>query len=292
MGSLRAVLRTGKQFARRAAFNVWQLPYRVTGRSVVDVAVFGNYLLTVRTDDFRAFRLWQTGGSQRDKIDLMRQIWAWRPGMFVDVGANYGEFSIIPASLGIECLLFEPNPILVPCLKKTFAQFANVRICESAAGAQPGSATFCYNTIGSGSGSLAHPLPKVDALWQSARHVKEAVVPIATVDIELTRHRARLASGLALKIDVEGYEREVLRGAMASLESAPWWRALVEFSPVALSDAGKSVESEWRFFRQFAGTVFLAPASAAGDVMPTRLPEAVPSSDVELLIGHGTPRLG
>ena len=85
--------------------------------------------------------------------------------------------------------------------------------------------------------------------------------------------------GLVLKIDVEGFEKEVLEGAARLIALAAWWRALLEFSPSCLRAAGKDVTETWRFFRRYRGVVVGGGA----------LPERPPLRDVELLIGQGEP---
>jgi FkbM family methyltransferase len=282
-----SVLRHGKQMTRRAAFAAWRLSHRICGREMVPVTVFGEFPLVVRTDDFRGYRVWQTRGSQRDKIALVRSICAARPGVFVDVGANYGEFSLVPAALGIQCLLFEPNPTIVPCLHRTFSKLPHVAVNHKALGAHAGRTLFHYNTAGSGSGSLIDAMPKADSLWDSSEGVQGYEVELSTLDAEIAASGSDLSRGLLIKIDVEGYEREVLEGAESVLARAAWWRGLVEFSPSALRAGGKSVEAQWDYFRRFEGMIVSSESAAAETLERARLPETPPAGDVDLLVGRG-----
>jgi FkbM family methyltransferase len=207
--------------------------------------------------------------------------------VFLDVGANYGEFSLVPAALGIPCLLFEPNPTLVPCLRRTFGDSPNVRVAHKALGAHVGKTRFHYNTAGSGSGSLIDTAPKADALWDSWHGVRAFDIDLSTVDAEIAASGADVTRGLLMKIDVEGYEREVLEGAASTLARAAWWRGLVEFSPGALREGGKSVEAQWSYFRQFEGTVVSSATATSTETAGGRLPASPPAGDVDLLIGQG-----
>jgi hypothetical protein len=105
--------------------------------------------------------------------------------------------------------------------------------------------------------------------------------------VEVAASGADAARGVLIKVDVEGYEKEVLEGAKSTLAGTSWWRGLIEFSPSALAEGGKSVEAEWEYFRQFAGIVVAGGAVDAVEISGARLPESPPVGDVDLLIGAG-----
>lgn len=127
-----------------------------------------------------------------------------RPGeLFLDVGANLGAYSILSGALaGADVLAFEPSP-------DTYAMLsANLKLnglehklgaVNAAVGSQIGQVHF---TVG------------LDAI----NHVTEAaggntmMVPVVTLD-DATPNRPVTA----IKIDTEGYELEVLKGAQRVL---------------------------------------------------------------------------
>jgi FkbM family methyltransferase len=248
------------------------------------ISIYGGHRIAVDVADFRAYRIWRLGGSQAEKVQLVAALCEARPGLFIDVGANYGEFSLIPAALGIPCLAIEANPRVAACLRETFAACTNVSIVEAAASNRAGTTTFFFCESATGSGSLARDIPAGEAKDFSATTQARTVTSVTLDELAKGREAVR-ARGFVLKIDVEGFEREVLEGATALIDAAPWWRALLEFSPSCLRAAGKDVGETWHFFRRYAGTVLGNRFGSRVEL--GRLPEIPPAGEVELLLGAG-----
>jgi len=117
-------------------------------------------------------------------------------GVFVDVGANVGAYSLRAIARGMKAVSFEPNPENVRLLKRN-AELndltADVR--EFALGSSDGTVNISQN----------------GATSRIGNEIKGVDVPLKTLDsFELPRVDL-------LKIDVEGYELEVLRGAKQTL---------------------------------------------------------------------------
>jgi hypothetical protein len=66
-----------------------------------------------------------------------------KPGIFLDIGANIGAYSVALSSQFAEVIAFEPNPIVANILRANLAQnrCRNVKVVEQALGAEPGRAT-------------------------------------------------------------------------------------------------------------------------------------------------------
>ena len=158
-------------------------------------------------------------------------------------------------------------------------------VVEAVASNRGGSAIFFFCDAATDSGSLARDIPAGEARDFSAstheRNVRSVILDELAGDTEPVRAR-----GLVLKIDVEGFEKEVLEGAAGLVGRAAWWRALLEFSPSCLRSANKDIAETWRLFRRYAGTV-LDPASATEAVDLGMLPEEPPVGEVELLVVAG-----
>jgi len=134
---------------------------------------------------------------------------------FVDVGANVGVYTAWASRCVGESgrvIAFEPVPATREHLERVVADNAlgNVRVEAKALGASPGTVTLWVVPHASG---LTSAIAPADA--SSARAVD---VPLSTLDDELGRTDG--TSPALIKIDVEGYELAVLRGAERTLSAA------------------------------------------------------------------------
>ena len=92
-GRVAASYRTPRAVKENLRFQVWRwISHRRRGE-MRPVTVYGIQEILVRTDDFRSYLVAWLQGSQKDKIALWSQAAQWKPGVCIDVGANYGEFS-------------------------------------------------------------------------------------------------------------------------------------------------------------------------------------------------------
>jgi FkbM family methyltransferase len=147
------------------------------------------------------------------------------PGDFcVDVGANHGLVARMLASRapGARHLLIEPIPELAAELRLAFPE---AEVVEAAVGETEGETSFTVVIDGDG-------LSGVDPTLLEGWHTRTLRVAMTTLD--------RLVAGrqvAAIKIDVEGYELPVLRGAMETLRrSRPL--VLFEHSAVKFTEDG------------------------------------------------------
>ena len=161
-----------------------------------------------------------------------------RPGdVFLDVGANEGWFSVLAArAVGKSgrVLAVEPQERLWPVLIRNFLlnDLANAELIPYGIAAQRGVTSLAlYPSINTGATSLISEPRR--------RFFRAQQVPTKSLDELADDHRAptiRLA-----KIDVEGYELEVLRGAPKLLARGIDY-FLVELHPAQLRRRGQSVE--------------------------------------------------
>ena len=133
-----------------------------------------------------------------------------RPELFVDIGANYGTHSLLFLSQGVSALSFEPNPACHPYLREICRlNGVTPRLEPVALGERAGQVTLAYPP---GRTWLGAVLP--DSGGAAPDAWLRAAVEQKTLDAYVP---ALLGRRLPLKIDVEGAELAVLRGAAATL---------------------------------------------------------------------------
>jgi FkbM family methyltransferase len=146
-------------------------------------------------------------------IEHVEAIRGLSPKTLIDVGANKGQFSVMARELfpDLEILAFEPLGAESKQLTKVVRQ--PMTLYRTALGRARGTATF-FVASRADSSSLLEPNGKQLAVYQVSKK-EEIRVPVAqlTEVIDL----ARLRRPILLKIDVQGAELEVLKGAESQL---------------------------------------------------------------------------
>lgn len=138
--------------------------------------------------------------------------------LFVDVGANVGTYSVLAAKVvGARVVAFEPIPAAQAALRDNLALNAiesHVELRRSCAGAEAGEVR------------MTSELDTINHVVASTGGAAFATisVPVETLD------RVLHAAPFLLKLDVEGYEREVLRGAGATLASPRLHAVIMEIN--------------------------------------------------------------
>lgn len=116
--------------------------------------------------------------------------------IFVDAGANVGGYSVRAASWGMKVYAFEPNPHNIALLRRNIEiNNLSVNVLPYALGSRPGKARLSPN------GGVSR-ITKDEGVEVEMRTLDSFDLPGADL----------------LKVDVEGYELEVLRGAKKTLE--------------------------------------------------------------------------
>lgn len=146
--------------------------------------------------------------------------------LIIDVGCNYGEM-LVSAELPVESQLvaFEPNPRVLPYLRRTLSEFGRpVDLIERAVADEPrDAATFVIDEDWSGTSGLPRHIPEQMFGHDHTRTVTS--VPVTTLDAQFAMSQPASA---CIKIDVEGYERAVLEGARQLLGRARHWAVVLE----------------------------------------------------------------
>jgi FkbM family methyltransferase len=195
-----------------------------------------SFSLTIDLLDFESFNhtldFWLQGCSESQ---MLRTLFA--PGnVFVDIGANLGLFSLEAASIGgahSRIYSFEPQPRAASALRSSAAANAlsTISVVEMVVSAFEGSVPFFVPLTGSGVGSLSR-----DHASQMTRAFK-VMRQSTSLDCFVSSHAFHRLD--LLKINVEGFEADVLKGSADTLRRfSPivWYEVL----PAALQTAGRT----------------------------------------------------
>lgn len=173
----------------------------------------------------------------RGALGLLRSLVVyWRPGrqrglrrlyapfvepgdLVFDVGAHMGDRTAAFAGLGARVVALEPQPAVLPWLRRLVGGRTGVTIVDAAVGRQEGSASLAVSRAHPTVSTLAERwrkrLPEENPTFSGVRWEGRVEVTVTTLDALIREH------GLPrfCKIDVEGHEAEVLAGLSQPLEA-------------------------------------------------------------------------
>ena len=158
------------------------------------------------------------------------------PGMTIaDIGANVGFYTVHMAKwvgAGGRVLAFEPDPFTFELLRRRAAAAspANIEMRQFALGEAHGTATLYCSAYNRADNRVLqrHDEPHVEAIEIEVRALDEYLAERGLPGVD------------AMKIDVQGLEAHVLRGAQQTIPRVRWiW---LEFSPDHLRGAGTDPE--------------------------------------------------
>lgn len=136
-------------------------------------------------------------------------------GVFIDIGANAGIFTLAAARIAGRIIAVEPNPVMLERLRFNVSVngFANIAIVGCAVGEADGSADLHLCTRQLGQTSLH---------GNGGETIRVPVKALKTIcdEQEVTRIDA-------LKIDIEGYEDRALLPFLRSVSQDLWPRAIL-----------------------------------------------------------------
>lgn len=141
-------------------------------------------------------------------------------GVFVDVGANVGAYTLQAAVLkNVQVLAIEPNPAALNRLKFNLAanDLTGVTIVDAVVGERNGETLFTFNHESIGQSGIGA------RLTDGKREVRR--LPLRTLAGILTDHKIDRIT--VLKVDVEGFEDDVLIPFFESAKQSQWPRVLI-----------------------------------------------------------------
>jgi FkbM family methyltransferase len=193
------------------------------------------------------------GVYEQDKTKLIRRL--LRPGMtFSDVGANKGDFTLLAAKVvgpAGNVISIEPEPENYAYLRASIELngYRNIR-------------TFALALSDSDGTSRLRLAPKSGAHTLSPdQKIGNNTVPVTATTLDSLLDRSAIAKVDLIKIDVQGWELQVLRGARRTLRSNPAAVLLLDLpkQPGKRSAIGEyATELGLRLYRDFE---FSAPTT-------------------------------
>ena len=159
----------------------------------------------------RSLRIYYGNRAHASAMDRLYRQFINNGDLVFDVGAHVGDRVASFSRLGARVVAVEPQPAMVTVLKLLHGRNSAVTIEAVAVGREAGSANLMINpsnpTVSTASREFvtaAHNAPG----WEDQRWTQTIQVPLTTLDALIGKH----GMPAFIKIDVEGFEAEVLAG--------------------------------------------------------------------------------
>ena len=183
------------------------------------------------------------------------------PATIIDVGANVGQFSVASAKLFPDVCIysFEPNPHCVAKLRRNVELLGNVVVYPIAVGEEVGEVSFHVNSHSHSSSVLPLADGHVGA-FPDAREVCTIQVNLSTLDDVFST--VELRRPVLLKLDVQGYEVQAVRGATETLRRVDYVVLEASFKPMY---QGEMLFIDMVRMMESQGFIFLRPVGQLTD---------------------------
>jgi FkbM family methyltransferase len=158
-----------------------------------------------------------------------------------DVGANIGDRTEILCRLGARVVAFEPQPACILEIRARVPD-SSLTLVPSAIGADKGTADL-FLAKHSGLASLRSG-------WQQSESIGKISVPVTTLDNEI----AKFGVPRFCKIDVEGFEAEVLEGLSTPIKALSFEYHCDEFGVAKISRCVELLSSLGRYEFNLVGS--------------------------------------
>jgi FkbM family methyltransferase len=176
-------------------------------------------------------------------------------GTIIDAGANQGQFAIAASHFYPDARIhsFEPLPDVYPILQRNTRNVSKISTYNMALGNATGTLEFYSNAYSHASSALPVSTLQKNMLPKTATSHR-IETPVQRLD-DLYEN-LQLSSPVLLKMDVQGFEKEVLKGATQSLPLIDY--LLFESSFVQMYD-GEPLFDEMHDFVKALGFEIIAP---------------------------------
>ena len=188
-----------------------------------------------------------------------KRLLASSPDVLLDVGANLGQFASESRQRGFtgRIVSFEPLPDVFAHLAQAARPDPGWTVRNEALGAQAGSFTM-HVANADASSSLRAPSDRMGEFADFLAFDTTTEVTVRRLD-DVFDEVCRPGERVVMKVDTQGFEREVLEGGQASLDQIEAVQLELSLLPLYQGEAPIEVVLAWMRARGFVPT-YLAPA--------------------------------
>jgi FkbM family methyltransferase len=177
------------------------------------------------------------GDPERDaRMDAFYSRFVTRGDLVFDIGSHVGDHIGSFRRLGARVVAVEPQPLCLRALRTIYADDDQVTLVEAACGAQPGRTRLHVNsanpTVSTASPDFVRAANGAGG-WEGQVWDADIDVPVVTVDALIEEYGVPTFA----KIDVEGFEDEVLAGLSRPLPALSF-----EFTTIARTVADRCLD--------------------------------------------------
>jgi FkbM family methyltransferase len=159
----------------------------------------------------RSLRIYYGNQHDTTAMDALYARFVKSGALVFDVGSHVGDRIAAFRRLGARVVACEPNPSLVPTLRRLYGNDAMVTLETVAVGASAGEIEMRINTDNPTVSTASKDFLKASQGapgWEGQRWDKSITVGVTTLDTLIEKH----GTPVFMKIDVEGFEAEALAG--------------------------------------------------------------------------------
>ncbi len=159
----------------------------------------------------RSIRVYRLDRTHHRAMDQMYRRFAGKGDIVFDVGAHVGDRIASFRRLGARVVALEPQPVCARFLRLMHGRDSDVTLIEAAAGPTPGVHAMHVNTKNPTVSTLSGDFVSASAGapgWEGQEWDKQISIPVTSLDAM----REQYGEPRFIKIDVEGFEADVLSG--------------------------------------------------------------------------------